>query len=95
MHECDTPATGIPLDEWTCLTCNKRWWATLEWPDDEFLEWREQEMGRTNMPDETPTLGEIAKLLHDLKDRGVTLESLLWVAKEQVWWDAEHETKNG
>lgn len=41
-HWCETPATGMPLDEWTCPTCGKRWWATLEWPDDELLEWREQ-----------------------------------------------------
>jgi hypothetical protein len=42
QHECRTPATGMPLDEWTCPVCGKRWWATLEWPDDESLEWREQ-----------------------------------------------------
>jgi hypothetical protein len=38
-------------------------------------------------PQAAPTLGEIADLLHDLKDRGVTLGALLWVAKEQVWWE--------
>ena len=41
------------------------------------------------MPDETPTLGEIAKLLNDLKRRGVTLESLTWVAREKVWWEVD------
>lgn len=35
----------------------------------------------------TPTLGEIAEQLKALKDRGVTLESLLYVAREKVWWD--------
>jgi hypothetical protein len=39
------------------------------------------------MTNEVPTLGEVAELLRDLKDRGVTLESLLYVAKEKVWWD--------
>jgi predicted nucleic acid-binding Zn-ribbon protein len=41
-HRCETPATGMPLDEWTCPVCDKRWWATLEWPNDEYLEWHEQ-----------------------------------------------------
>lgn len=41
----------------------------------------------------TPTLGEIAELLNGLKDRGVTLESLVWVAREKVWWEeADAET---
>jgi hypothetical protein len=38
------------------------------------------------MPD-VPTLGDIYELLKRLKDQGVTLESLMYVAEHKVWWD--------
>lgn len=37
--------------------------------------------------DEAPTLGEIAEMLTVLKARGVTIESLLYVAQQKVWWE--------
>lgn len=36
---------------------------------------------------QTPTLGQIAEQLRSLKASGVTLESLTWVAREQVWFE--------
>lgn len=41
------------------------------------------------MPGQMPTLGEVAERRQDLKGRGATLESVLYVAKEKVWWDTE------
>lgn len=35
---------------------------------------------------EAPTLGEIAKQLQELKDVGVTKESLIYAANK-VWWE--------
>lgn len=49
---------------------------------------RSRKLPKRKSLDEAPTLGEIAELLQGLKNRGVTLESLLYVAKEKVWWDA-------
>lgn len=34
-----------------------------------------------------PTLGQIADQLREWKDAGVTLESLEWVIKEQVYFE--------
>lgn len=36
-----------------------------------------------------PTLGDVAEHLQRWKDQGVTLESLLYVATEKVWWERE------
>lgn len=36
---------------------------------------------------DAPTLGEIAEVLEVLKSKGVTYESLEWVAREKVWWE--------
>lgn len=33
-----------------------------------------------------PTLGDIAEQLQELKDQGVTIESLLYVVN-RVWWE--------
>jgi hypothetical protein len=42
-----------------------------------------------DMSDKVPTLGEISNILKDLKDRRVTLESLLYIAREKVWWESK------
>ena len=34
-----------------------------------------------------PTLDEMAEQLRDWKNRGVTLESILWVVNEQVYFE--------
>lgn len=38
------------------------------------------------LPVRTPTLGEMADVMRDWKARGVGLESVQWVATEQVWY---------
>lgn len=40
--------------------------------------------------DNVPTLGQIAKVLSDWKKVGVTYESLIWVANEQVYPEQHH-----
>lgn len=37
---------------------------------------------------DAPTLGDIADVLSRLKDRGVTLESVVYVATSKVWWES-------
>jgi hypothetical protein len=39
--------------------------------------------------EKVPTLGDIAEQLQALKDAGVALASLLYVAKEKVWWEGD------
>jgi hypothetical protein len=41
----------------------------------------------TGLSTDAPTLGEIYEILKPLKDAGVTLESLMYVAKTKVWWE--------
>lgn len=38
------------------------------------------------MPEPQLTLGDIAKVLQDLADRGAVYEAVLWVAENKVQW---------
>jgi hypothetical protein len=40
-HRCDTPATALPGQTWTCLVCSVRYWAeSVEAETEYYMNWR-------------------------------------------------------